>query len=458
MNISDFQYIYFLGVGGIGMSALARYFLSKEKKVAGYDLTETKLTEELSAEGVEIHYTDDVSRIPAYCLDKNKTLVILTPAIPYGHSEYTYFRENGFVIKKRAQVLGMIVNEHKPLCVAGTHGKTTTSTMLAYILDCSNLKCNAFLGGISKNFDSNLLINHSSDLYVVEADEFDRSFHNLFPYMTVVTAMDPDHLDIYGSYENYVESFNHYVSQVREGGVVIKKYNLNLDVPSGKNIRVFTYSKDQGDFHAANIRIDNGDLYFDFVGPEIEIKDIKLGVPLYVNIENSVAAIAMAVLNGVPCDVIKHAVSTFAGVKRRFDFLVKDEKHVFINDYAHHPVEIKNSIESVRFLYPNRKITGVFQPHLYSRTRDLYKEFADSLSLLDEVIILDIYPARELPIEGVTSELIFNNIKQGVKKELCSKNDLLSLLKKKNIDVLMTIGAGNIDTLAPQIIDLLKTV
>lgn len=458
MNISDFQYIYFLGVGGIGMSALARYFLSKEKKVAGYDLTETKLTEELSAEGVEIHYTDDVSRIPAYCLDKNKTLVILTPAIPYGHSEYIYFRENGFVIKKRAQVLGMIVNEHKPLCVAGTHGKTTTSTMLAYILDCSNLKCNAFLGGISKNFDSNLLINHSSDLYVVEADEFDRSFHNLFPYMTVVTAMDLDHLDIYGSYENYVESFNHYVSQVREGGVVIKKYNLNLDVPSDKDIRVFTYSKDQGDFHAANIRIDNGDLYFDFVGPEIEIKDIKLGVPLYVNIENSVAAIAMAVLNGVPCDVIKHAVSTFAGVKRRFDFLVKDEKHVFINDYAHHPVEIKNSIESVRFLYPNRKITGVFQPHLYSRTRDLYKEFADSLSLLDEVIILDIYPARELPIEGVTSELIFNNIKQGVKKELCSKNDLLSLLKKKNIDVLMTIGAGNIDTLAPQIIDLLKTV
>lgn len=456
MRIEDFKSVYFLGAGGIGMSALVRYFLSKGMFVSGYDLVETELTRTLVCEGAEIHYDDNLSLIPAQCLDSSSTLVVLTPAIPEDHKEFCFFRDNGFVIMKRAQVLGLIVNSHKPVGVAGTHGKTTTSTLLAHIFESSHCKCNAFLGGISKNYDTNLLIDHSSELYVVESDEFDRSFHNLKPYMTAVTSMDPDHLDIYGTYENYVDSFRKYVSLIRPDGALVVKKGLEDMLPVNEGVRVYIYSKDEGDFHADGIRTEGGELYFDFIGPDIRIENIKLGVPLYINIENSVAAIALALLNGVRADEIKDAVSSFRGVKRRFDFVVKNSRNVLISDYAHHPVEIRKSIESVRFLYPDRKITGVFQPHLYTRTRDFYKEFADSLSLLDEVIVLDIYPAREKPIEGVTSEMIFNNIKQGVKKELCSKNDLLSLLSSMYLDVLMIIGAGNIDNMIPEIACLMK--
>lgn len=456
MKIENFKSIYFLGAGGIGMSALVRYFLSVNKIVAGYDLVETDLTRSLIAEGAKIHYDDNLDMVPLECLDKETTLVVLTPAIPSDHKEFCYFKENGFTIMKRAQVLGLIVNEHKLLGVAGTHGKTTTSTLLAYILECSHCKCNAFLGGISKNFGTNLLIDHSSDFYVVESDEFDRSFHNLFPYMTVVTSMDPDHLDIYGNYENYVESFRKYVSQIRHGGALIVKKGLEHNFDVSEDIRVYTYSKDEGDFHASNIKSESGEIYFDFIGPDICIRNIRLGVPLYINIENSVAAMAMAWLNGVTEDEMKMAVSSFKGVERRFDFVIKNDKHVLISDYAHHPVEIRKSIESVRFLFPDRKITGVFQPHLYTRTRDLYKEFAESLSLLDEVILLEIYPARETPIKGVTSEMIYNNIKQGVKKELCYKKDLLSLLSARELDVLMMIGAGNINMMVPAIANLMN--
>lgn len=456
MDICNFKSVYFLGAGGIGMSALVRYFLSHDIFVAGYDLVESELTRTLCAEGASIHYEDNVSLIPEQCLDKETTLVVITPAVPENHTESCYFRNNGFSVMKRAQVLGLIVNAHKPLGVAGTHGKTTTSTMLAHILNNSHLGCNAFLGGISKNVGSNLILNKSSELYVVESDEFDRSFHNLRPYMTVVTSMDPDHLDIYGNYENYVDSFRKYVSLIQDGGVLVVKKGLENKLPVSGNVRVFTYSKDEGDFQAENVKAEKGEIYFDFVGPDARIDNLQLGVPLYINIENSVAAVAMALLNGASEEEIRNGVSSFKGVNRRFDFVVKNEKHVLVSDYAHHPVEIRKSVESVRFLYPDRKITGVFQPHLYTRTRDLYKEFAESLSLLDEVIILDIYPAREKPIEGVTSEMIYNNIKEGVKKELCSKNDLLSLLSTKELDVLMTIGAGNIDSLVPEIAELMN--
>lgn len=455
MGISDYSSVYFLGAGGIGMSALVRYFLSKNLFVGGYDLVESALTKELVKEGASLHYDDNVCSIPKECLDKDKTLVVLTPAIPKEHTEYNYFLSNGFKIMKRAQVLGLIVNSHKPLCVAGTHGKTTTSTLLAHIMKCSDLGCNAFLGGISRDYNTNLLINHDSDFYVVEADEFDRSFHNLTPYMTVVTSMDPDHLDIYGNYENYVDSFNKYISLIKDGGVLLVKKGLNVAIPEDKHLRVITYSNSEGDFHAENIKVDNGDIYFDFCGPELRVENVKLGVPLFINIENSVAAMAIALLCGVDVETIRKAVESFSGVGRRFDFVVKNDTKVLVNDYAHHPVEIRKSIESIKFLYPKRKITGIFQPHLYTRTRDLYKEFAESLSLLDEVIILDIYPARELPIEGVTSKLIYDNIEQGTEKELCSKNDLLSLLSTKKLDVVMTIGAGNIDLLVSSIADLM---
>lgn len=445
----DYESVYFLGAGGIGMSALVRYFLLHGKHVAGYDLTETGLTRELVAEGAELHYRDDVEMIPDFCRDRDKTLVVVTPAIPQEHGELRYFKSNGFRMMKRSEVLGLIVNRHQPLCVAGTHGKTTTSTLLAHILTNSGVGCNAFLGGISLNYDSNLLVDKDSQLYVVEADEFDRSFLHLRPRMTVVTAMDADHLDIYNDYETYVAGFRDYVSLIADGGVLIKKHGLPLTAPQG--VKTYTYGVDEGDFHADNIRAEAGELYFDFVSPDVAIRDIRLGVPLYVNIENSVAAIAMALLNGAAPGAVRKAVGTFRGVRRRFDFWVKGADHVLVSDYAHHPVEIRRSIESVRFLFPGRKLTGVFQPHLYTRTRDFYKEFASSLSLLDEVVLLDIYPAREKPIEGVTSKLIFDNIAPGVCKRMCRKDELLGLLKNEDLDVVMLIGAGNIDTLAPEL-------
>lgn len=452
MNIENIKSVYFVGAGGIGMSALIRYFLSKGKLVAGYDRTPSELTEHLIAEGAQIHYEENVSLIPEDCKDKETTLVVYTPAVPQDHAELVYFRNNGFKIQKRAQVLGTITHSSKGLCVAGTHGKTTTSTMAAHLLYQSHVGCTAFLGGISKNYGTNLLLSQSSPYTVIEADEFDRSFHWLSPYMSVITATDPDHLDIYGTEEAYLESFRHYTTLIQPGGALIihKDIALKPDVQSG--VKVYTYARTEGDFHAENIRIGNGEIFIDFVAPDTRINDIQLGVPVSINIENGVAAMALAHLNGATDEEIKRGMASFRGVDRRFDFKIKNDKVVFLSDYAHHPAEIAQSVKSIRDLYQDKKITAIFQPHLYTRTRDFYKEFADSLSLLDEVILVDIYPAREQPIPGVTSQLIYDNLRPGIKKCMCRKEDILNLLSQKKIEVLITLGAGDIDNYVPAIV------
>ena len=456
MNINTIKSVYFIGAGGIGMSALVRYFLSKGKEVAGYDRTQSELTEELIKEGANIHYKENISLIPDSCKIKKDTLVIFTPAIPQTHKEFTYFKENGFEILKRAQVLGMITTTEKGLCVAGTHGKTTTSTLTAHLLHQSHIGCNAFLGGISKNYKTNLLLSETSNYVVIEADEFDRSFHWLTPFATVITATDSDHLDIYGTREAYLESFNKYTSLICPGGYLIAKKGIDLSPAVQEGVKIYTYGITDGDFKAENIRIGNGEIVFDFISPFGNINDIKLGVPVYVNIENGIAAMALAQIAGVSNEEIKNAMPTFSGVDRRFDFKIKEDNLVFLSDYAHHPAEIRQSISSIKALYPDKKVTAVFQPHLYTRTRDFYKEFAKSLSLADEIILLDIYPARELPIEGVTSKLIYDNIQEGKVKTLCKKEELLDLLKKKEIEVLITLGAGDIDNMVPQIYNILK--
>lgn len=456
MNVNTIEAVYFIGAGGIGMSALVRYFLSKGKKVGGYDRTPTELTEKLIAEGAAIHYEENVSLIPADFLNPAKTLVVYTPAIPATHQELAYFNEHHFEIKKRAQVLGMLTHTEKGMCVAGTHGKTTTSTMAAHLLHQSHVGCNAFLGGISKNYGTNLLLSSESDYVVIEADEFDRSFHWLTPYATVITAVDSDHLDIYGTREAYLESFRKYTSLIQPGGYLIIKQGLELQPDVQPGVTVYTYSEKEGDFHAENVRISNGEIYFDYVSPLGNISDIRLGVPVYINIENGIAAMALAQIGGATSEEIRQAMATFKGVDRRFDFKIKNEHIVFLSDYAHHPAEIRQSILSIRMLYPDKKITAVFQPHLYTRTRDFYQDFADSLSLLDEVILLDIYPAREQPIPGVTSQLIYDNLCPDMKKYMCRKEDLLDMLKSLPLEVLITLGAGDIDNYVPQIYELLK--
>lgn len=456
MNVNTLKAVYFIGAGGIGMSALVRYFLSKGKKVTGYDRTPSELTQKLNEEGAAIHYEENTALIPDDFKQPETTLIIYTPAIPANHQELTYFRENGFEIQKRAQVLGMLTRTERGMCVAGTHGKTTTSTMAAHLLHQSHVTCNAFLGGISKNYGTNLLLSDKSDLVVIEADEFDRSFHWLTPYATVITATDSDHLDIYGTHEAYVESFRKYTSLIRPDGYLIIKKGIDLQPDVQPRVTVYTYSNDEGDFHAENIRIANGEITFDFISPLGNIADIRLGVPVYVNIENGVAAMALAQIGGATAEEIRTAMATFQGVDRRFDFKIKNDRIVLLSDYAHHPAEIRQSVTSIRTLYPDKKITAIFQPHLYTRTRDFYKEFADSLSLLDEVILLDIYPAREQPIPGITSQLIYDNLRPGIEKCLCKKEDLLDLLKNKHLEVLITLGAGDIDNYIPQISELLK--
>lgn len=456
MNIETIQSVYFVGAGGIGMSALIRYFLSLGKRVAGYDRTPSELTARLVEEGAVIHYEEDVNQIPEWCRDAATTLIVYTPAIPNEHAELNYFRTNGFEIHKRAQVLGIITRSSKALCVAGTHGKTTTSTMAAHLLQQSHVGCTAFLGGISKNYDTNLLLSQESPYTVIEADEFDRSFHWLSPYMSVITATDPDHLDIYGTREAYLESFRHYTTLIQPGGALILHEGLALqpDVQSG--VKVYTYSRDHGDFHAENIRIGGGDIYVDFVAPDTRICDVQLGVPVSINIDNGVAAMALAHLNGVTDEEIKRGMASFRGVDRRFDFKLKTDRIVFLSDYAHHPAEIAQSVRSIRELYQDKKITAIFQPHLYTRTRDFYHEFADSLSLLDEVILTDIYPAREEPIPGVSSQLIYDQLRPGIEKCLCRKEDVLALLETKDIEVLIVLGAGDMDNYVPQITRLLE--
>ena len=456
MNIHTIKSVYFIGAGGIGMSALVRFFLSKGKEVSGYDRTPTELTERLNQEGASIHYEDNVKLIPQNFMDKETTLIVYTPAVPDSHTELTFFREHGFNIMKRSQVLGMLTKTGKGLCVAGTHGKTTTSTMAAHLLYQSHVGCNAFLGGISKNYDTNLLLSDTSDYIVIEADEFDRSFHWLTPYASVITATDADHLDIYGTKEAYLESFQHYTTLIQPGGALILHEGLELQPKLQEGVRQYTYSQDSGDFHAANIRIGGGEIFFDLVSPFGNIQDIQLGVPVLINIENGIAAMALAQLSGANAEEIKHGMASFKGVDRRFDFKIKNDRIAFLSDYAHHPEEIRQSILSLRALYPDKKLTAIFQPHLYSRTADFYKEFADSLSLLDEVILTEIYPAREKPIPGVTSKLIYDNLRPGIEKSICRKEDLLRLLPQKSLDVLIVLGAGDLNDYVPQITDILN--
>ena len=452
---ATFAYYYFLGIGGIGMSALARYFHVKGYAVAGYDKTETKLTKDLQAEGIAVSFNEAVSEIPAITIPEN-TLVVLTPAIPADHPQLKYFQEHNFTIQKRAEVLGNITRQSKGICIAGTHGKTTTSTITAHILYQSQVSCNAFLGGIANNYNTNLLLSAESNLVVIEADEYDRSFHQLSPYMAVITSADPDHLDIYETAEAFSESFSYFTSLIRPGGALIMKKGIDVKPNLQKGVKLYTYSMDDGgDFHAENIRTKQGEIRFDFVTPTDRISDVRLGVPVRINVENSVAAMALVWLNGVTTEEIRTGISSFSGIYRRFNVVFKSDKVVFMDDYAHHPSELKASISSIRNLYPDRKITGIFQPHLYTRTRDFALDFAAALSLLDELILLDIYPARELPIEGVGSEIIFSDVKLK-NKTLCSKENLLPLLKSKELDVVVTFGAGDIDKLVPLIKEQLK--
>ena len=453
----NYKNIYFVGAGGIGMSALVRYFLHQGCKVGGYDKTPSELTETLIREGAMIHYDDDVSLIPECFKDKDTTLVVYTPAIPADHPELTYFRNGGFDIQKRAQVLGTLTKAHKGLCVAGTHGKTTTSTMAAHIIHQSSVDCNAFLGGISKNYGTNYILSSESDYVVIEADEFDRSFHWLRPYMTVITATDPDHLDIYGTKEAYLESFRKYTSLIQPGGALIIHKGLEMQPDVQPGVTVYEYSRSEGDFHAENIRIGNGEIFFDFVSPKGVVKDIQLGVPVSINIDNGIAAMALAQLNGVTDDELRAAMKTFGGVDRRFDFKVKRDDIVLLSDYAHHPNEIEQSVRSIRELYSDKKIAAIFQPHLYTRTRDFYKDFAASLSLLDEVFLCDIYPAREAPIPGVTSSLIYDNLRPGIQKRLIHKEDILDIARNKDFDVLIVLGAGDVDNYVPQIAEIFNS-
>ena len=456
MNIDNIKSVYFLGAGGIGMSAIARYFLKKGLVVGGYDKTPSDLTRQLEKEGMLIHYEEDLEMIPHICKQKDSCLVVYTPAIPEEHLELQYFRANGFEVQKRAQVLGTLTQTHKGLCVAGTHGKTTTSTMCAHIIHQSQLDCNAFLGGISKNYGTNYILS-DSDFVVIEADEFDRSFHWLRPWMSVITSTDPDHLDIYGTKEAYLESFRHYTELIQPGGALIIHRGLEMEENLQDGVRRYDYALTEGDFHAENIRIANGEITFDFISPIECVKDVQLGQPIPINIENGIAAMAMAQLNGCTAEELRYGMQTYGGVDRRFDFKIKTDSLVFLSDYAHHPKEILQSVKSIRELYKDKHITAIFQPHLYTRTRDFYNDFADALSLLDEVVLTEIYPAREEPIPGVTSGLIYDRLKEGVSKKMIRKDEVLDFVKERHFEVLVVLGAGDLDSLVPQITKLLKS-
>ena len=449
--------VYFVGIGGIGMSAIARYFLNQGIFVGGYDRTPSPLTHALESEGAQIHYTDDPSLIPIPCRDKTETLVIYTPAIPADHSELQYFRSQGFDLQKRAQVLGTLTRTLKGLCVAGTHGKTTTSSMAAHLLHQSHIDCNAFLGGITKNYGTNYILSKDSPYVVIEADEFDRSFHWLTPWASVITSTDADHLDIYGTEQAYLESFSKYSSLIQPHGYLILHTGLKMQAATQPSVTTYTYSRDEGQFHAENIKIGDGRITFDLISPLGNIPSIELGVPVAINIENGIAAMALAQIAGATPDEIRQGMLTFAGVDRRFDFHIRRADMAYLSDYAHHPAEIRQSILSIKQLYQDRHIRAIFQPHLYTRTRDFYTEFADALSLLDDVVIMDIYPAREQPIPGVTSDLIYDNLRPGIKKQKCSKEQLLDIVRQKDYDVLITLGAGDIEDYAQQITDILNT-
>lgn len=441
MQLDKIHNVYFVGIGGIGMSAIARYFLSKDVNVAGYDRVSTPLTKELEKEGCMIHYNDAINEIPKSHKHRD-TLVVYTPAIPDTHEELNYFRSNEFEVVKRSEVLGMITKGAFTIGVAGTHGKTTTSTIVAHLLDSANYSCDAFLGGISTNFNSNFIFSNPSKATVIEADEYDRSFLTLSPNIAVVTSTDADHLDIYSAHDNLLESFQAYVNKLPKEGVLVLRKGLNLDFPN-----TITYAvNEEADVYAKNIVVSNGEYKFDVQTLEGLVKDVTVGLPGMHNVENALAAFAIGIELGLSEDEIKLGLASFKGVKRRFEYQVKENDFVYIDDYAHHPEELKACISSVRMMYPDKKITGIFQPHLYSRTRDFADGFGESLGLLDELFLLNIYPARELPIEGVDSKMLLGKV-DIERKELVTKGELVEKLAVKDIEVLLTLGAGDIDTL-----------
>lgn len=456
MELNTIKAVYFVGIGGIGMSAIARYFLHIGAVVGGYDKTPSDLTRQLEKEGALVHYEEDVKQIPQACLDKKATLVIFTPAIPAEHAEMAFFRQEGFEIQKRAQVLGTLTRTLKGLCVAGTHGKTTTSSMAAHLLHQSHVGCNAFLGGITKNYGTNYLLSETSPYVVIEADEFDRSFHWLRPFASVITSTDADHLDIYGTEEAYLESFRHYTTLVQPGGALVVHTGLKLKPAPQEGVTLYSYGREDGDFHAQNIKIGGGEITFDLVSPLGNIDGIQLGVPVAINIENGIAAMALAQLSGVKEDEIRKGMASFGGVDRRFDIRLKTDKKVYISDYAHHPSEIRQSVMSIKQLYEGRRIRIIFQPHLYTRTRDFYREFAQALSLVDDVVLVDIYPAREKPIPGITSELIADHMRSDVSVQLCKRENVMDMVRQGGYDVLVTLGAGDIENYSSQIVAFLQ--
>lgn len=426
------------------MSALAKYFHAHNKHVAGYDLTPSAITHELEDIGIKVHYSEDISLIPAD-FKPTDTLVVRTPAVPDEHSGFVYFKQESFKIRKRAEVLGILFNAKRGIAVAGTHGKTSVSSMLTHIMHLSSLGCNAFLGGISKNLQSNLLINEKSDWLVAEADEFDRSFLQLFPEMALVTWIDADHLDIYKTKSEIVKAFGEFLSRVNNNGNIVLKHDIKISFnKSGKTVFTYSFDNPKSDFHASDIQFNSGRYQFSLNTPRGKTEGVTLTQPGQTNVENAVGAASLAYLAGVETERISEALSSYKGVKRRFDIRFESPKITYIDDYAHHPRELDAIIGSVKKLYPDRKITGVFQPHLFSRTRDFAAEFARSLSKLDELILLDIYPAREKPIEGVSSAIIYNEVRNNA-KSMCKKEELIEGLKNKDIDVLLTMGAGDID-------------
>ena len=447
MELKDIKSVYFLGAGGIGMSALVRYFLNEGKFVGGYDRTPSELTGKLIEEGAVLHFEENTDLVPPECKDPASTLVVFTPAIPADHKEWSLFKDGGFTIKKRAEVLGIITKGKRGVCAAGTHGKTTTSTMTAHLLHNSAVDCAAFLGGISKNYKSNLITTDKSDLVVIEADEYDRSFLHLQPYVATITSADPDHLDIYGNKENYLEAFAQFTERIREDGYLIIHEGLEVKPRTKPGVKTFIYGRESGDFHAENIRIGGGRILFDYVSPWQRIDDVELGVPMSINIENGIASMAMAEICGATAQEMKEGMKSFAGAERRFDFHIKEDNLVLISDYAHHPDEVRACAKSIKELYGDKKVTVLFQPHLFSRTADFYKEFAESLSMFDKVILVDIYPAREKPIPGVTSKLIYDHLAPGVEKSMCSRADVLATVEKEKngIEILVSLGAGDIE-------------
>lgn len=452
--------VYFVGVGGIGMAALARYYLSLGLPVAGYDRTPSALTAELAAEGVAVSYDDAMTAVPEAFRDPAETLVVYTPAVPESNVPLTFFRENGFEVRKRAWVLGQVTRDSKGLCFSGTHGKTTTSSMAAHVLHSGPVGCNAFLGGILKGYDSNLMLSATSPYSVIEADEYDRSFHQLTPYIAVVNATDPDHLDIYGTEEAYLESFAHFTELIRPDGFLIVHTGLKLVPRPPEGVTTYTFGHDNGDFHAANVRVGDGTIVFDFVYPGGSIADIELGVPVAINVDNAVAALAAVWLTGtLTPELAREAIKSYPGVERRFEFHLKENGprgRTIIDDYAHHPDEIRQSIASVRALYPGRRLTVAFQPHLYTRTRDFADQFAEALDAADEVALIDLYPARELPIPGISSKTIFDKLKNE-NKIMISKEHFVDTMKNRNFEILLTLGAGDLNLCVPPLVQALKT-